>query len=168
MISNKVDGYIEPIVCNGDIYNYKMYMLYNGIEPCYLNNFPETASFASYFKRKMSCRNDEMLFANTYGLKAKYDDQDSMLSTITGLDNIDKSLVSLICACTNLDIQADLTIHIKDKDYPLVRTVDDKKYVSYNLTDLSDKGLSDDVLLDLSLDIENLKRTKILSQKRRY
>ena len=167
MKNNNVDGYIEPIVCNGDIYNYKMYMLYNGIEPCYLNNFPETASFASYFKRKMSCRNDEMLFADTYGLRAKYEDHDSMLSTITGLDNIDKSLIALICACTNLDIQANLTIHIKDKDYPLVRTIDGKDYVPYDQTDLSEKAVSDDMLLALSLDIENLKGTEKFNKKGR-
>ena len=154
-MANKVDGYLEPIICNGDVYNYKMYMLYNGIEPCYLNNFPNTSSFAKKFKSKISCTSDEMFYADHYGLWRKHGDADSMLSAITGLENIDKSLISLVCACKDSDIQADLTIHIREKDYPLVR-IDDNK------TDINN-----DMLLELSLELENLKGTEIFSKKRR-
>lgn len=155
MNKRTVDAYIEPIKVNSNILNYRMYMQYNGLDFCFLSNDSETANFASYFKRKMGHFTKETMLTDKYGIMTKNDNFDSVVAYITGIDNIDSSISSLIVTSMNLDIQSDLTVHIGEKDYPLVRDVDNKKY-TYN-DNLSKKGYDDDVLLNLSLEIDNLK-----------
>lgn len=155
MDNNIVDTYIKPIKVNGSILSYRMYMQYNGLDYCFLNDDSKTASFASYFKRKMGSFNDETMITDKYGIMTNSDSFDSVVAYITGIDNINESIVPLITTCMNLDIQSDLTIHIGEKDYPLVRNVDNEKYTSINY--LSKKGLDDDELLNLSLEIDKLK-----------
>ena len=155
MDKKTVDAYIEPIKVNSSILDYRMYMQYNGLDYCFLSNDNETASFASYFKRKMGHFTKETMLTDKYGIMTKNDNFDSVVAYITGIDNINDSIVPLITTCKNLDIQSDLTVHIGEKDYPLVRSVDNKKYISNDY--LSKKGLNDDELLNLSLEIDNLK-----------
>ena len=144
-----IDCYIEEVSANGILEEHKMYLDYNGIEACYLHQFPVTTEFAINFKNKLNCMNDEMIFTDNYGWKRQATDCDTVLSSITGLDNIDKSLISLIYACINPSIQANLTVYIADNEYKLVS--ENKK----NL--LSKKQINKDTLYELSLAIEKLK-----------
>ena len=164
-MKRKIDAYIEPIKINGEILNYRMYMHYNDVEYCFLSYNDEAANFASYFKRKLLCSSREMMFTDKYGIISRKDDFDSVLACVTGVEDIDRSIISIMNACMNLDIQSDLTYHLNGESYPLVRDVDDIKYKS--LDSFSKKGSSDDVLLDLSIELDGLKNTLDTKQKRR-
>lgn len=154
MNKNKVDAYIEPIKVNSSILNYRMYMQYNDLDYCFLSKDSETASFASYFKRKMGHLTDEVMLTDKYGIISKNDNLESVVAYITGIENIDNSIIPLITTCMNLDIQSDFTVHMGKKDYPLVRDIDNKKYTSTN--DLSKKGYDNEGLLNLSLELNKL------------
>ena len=159
----KIDAYIEPIKLYGDIINYRMYMHYNDIDYCFLHQDKEANDLASSFRKKLLHGNEEMMFTDKYGIGTKNNDSESVLGYVTGINDIDKSIVNIISACMDPDVQADLTVHLKGRNYPLVQEIDNK---SISVSD--EKELNCDVLFDLSTDINRLTtRSKFVIKKGR-
>ena len=168
MENEKVNAFIEPIKVNGEILNYRMYMNYNGIDYCFLNTNQEAANFASYFQRKLPCEIEGATFTDPYGLAGKICKEDSIVGYITGLDNIADSLIGLSGSCTNLDIQADLTVHLNGKAYKIVRNIDDIEDKDSIILPIDGKKVIDfNELLDLDLVIEELNKNENLIDKKR-
>ena len=161
---HSVDAYIkERDIVGPD--KYAMDLYYDGIKFDELHKTcnTNTAKFASHFKRKIPCEVDMMIFSNYSGILSQKENNNSVLARVIGLDNIDKSIIALLYTSTNLDVQSDLTIHLNDKDYPLVRTVDFENYLSADGYSL--KGYNSDIWLSMINDIEKLKTETI--KKRR-
>ena len=155
-----VDAYIEPIKVNGFIEDYKMYLAYNGVEPCYLYGCPEFAKFASYFKRKMGASTKGMTFTDYYGIRSSFNDFESVLYTVTGSDNLMRAINYIEDTCENLDIQSDLTIYLNGKEYPVVREVDGEEYKARDYFKYSKKGHNNKVYVDLAAEVYALKDNK--------
>ena len=163
---NTINTYIEPIKVGGDIYDYRMYMNYNDYDYCFLWNDDNAHKLAINIKKGMPCFALETTFTDQYGIINKKDNANSFVGYVTGTDNIDDSIVPIIHACMNPDIQADLTYHLNGKDYPIVRDIDHKDYLPLGFLGAGDKGVNEDILLDLTLEIKNLDSTLITEEKR--
>lgn len=158
MKERKVDAYIQESYINGER-EYNMWIHYNGVDFALLSRDREAGSFAQYFKRKMmpvTHNTEGMLFTDTSGWTISSGSNEALLAGVKGLENIDRSLMSLISASTNLDIQSDLIIHVGNEEFALVRTVDGKEYKPNDTLGLSKKGLSFGVLAKLDQKIASL------------
>ena len=155
LAKHSVDAYIREREIEGPD-KYAMDLYYDGIKFDELNkSYAYTKDFASHFKKRIPCEVDMMIYSNYSGLLSEKDNTHSVLARVIGLDNIDKSIIALLYTSTNLDIQSDLTVHLNDKDYPLVRTVD---YENYRTPDrCSLKGYSTDIWRSIINDIHELK-----------
>ena len=85
------------------------------------------------------------------GWRGTREDFNSVISLINGIDNIRKNLVSIVSGCTNLDIQADLVVHLNGSEYLLVSDVDNDKYRANDSLGISKKGYNPEVLLQLNI-----------------
>lgn len=169
MEKRKVNAFIEPIKVKGDILNYRMYMNYNGIDYCFVNTNKDVANFASYLQRKLPCKLKEATFTDSYGIASKNRTDSSIIGYVTGLSNISEAIIGIAEACTNLDIQADLTMHLNNQEYKIVRkTSEIESETRVNTILDGNKGIDFDELLRLDLDMEALSQNKnLLDQKRR-
>lgn len=168
MEKRKVNAFIEPIRVKGDILNYRMYMNYNDVAYCFVNTNQDVAHFAAYFQRKLPCDIKGTTFTDQYGIAGKVCKEDSIVGYVTGLENISNSLIGLSGSCTNLDIQADLTVHLNGKEYKIVRNIDEiKDKESIILPIDGKKGIDFDELLNLDLILEELNKNENLIDKKR-
>lgn len=157
-MSKKVDAYIEEEYVNGEV-NYNMWLHYNDVEFCFLYANPEAAAFASYFKNKLYSNDDGFTFTDSHGSTTSRSDYDSVLASVKGLDNIDRALMPIIGASTNLDIESDLIVHLNGEEFKLVGDADDKEYRPDS--SFSKKGLSFEVLGELDKRLKTLKTGSI-------
>lgn len=158
MKERRVDAYIQEAYNNGNR-EYNMWIHYNGVDFAFLYRNPEAGNFAQYFKRKMlPVTNDTegMMFTDTRGWSISQTSNEALLAGVKGLQNIDRALMSLISASTNLDIQSDLIVHVDGEQYSLVQTVDGKDYKANDTLGISRKGLSFSVLSELDQKIATL------------
>lgn len=158
MKNRKVDAYIEKSYINGKT-EYNMWLHYNGIDFAFLTQNPEAALFAQYIKRKMlpvTHSTEGLIFTTPGGWSIDKNSDEALLAGVKGIEAIDKSIMTLISGCTNLDIQSDLTIHIDDEEFGLVRNADGVTYKTNDMLGLSQKGLSFDILSKLDRKIASL------------
>ena len=161
-----VDAYIEERnIPRPD--NYKMYLSYDGVEFCYLHEDKNNsaAKFAANFSKRMHCETDRMNYTDFYGLLTDKDNNNSVLASVTNLANIDKAIIGLMFACMEYDIQADLTVHLHDKEYPIIRTVDGEYYRNADRNNI--KGYNTEIWDELANTIEELKTVPYKILKRR-
>ena len=164
-MERKIDGYIQPHFTNGK-QDYTMYLHYDGTEFCFLNKSEEAQNFAKYFKRKIKGSKEGFLYTDIHGWTKMESNPDSVLATITGIDNIKNALITLINASENLDIQSDLTVHINKNIYPLVRDVDDEHYFARDTMQFSKKGYDIDSLVAATEKLDQLEQVKNDSYKK--
>lgn len=150
----RIDVYVENIGSIGNESPWNLYFHYNNVEFCLLYQQPESATFAKYFKRKIHGDLPGAYYTDDHGWRKTKDDENSVLSRINGIDNIKADLYPIISACTNLDIQADLVVHLDGKEYVLVSDCSDHKYIANNPE--SKKGYNQDVLYQLDIDLDSL------------
>ena len=150
--NSKIDAYIKPMLHeeNNRRY-YKMYFVYNDIEYCYLFQNPEALNVATSF-RKVIPNLEGVTYTDQYGL---YGNKDTVLGTITELDNIKNSIIHITRACLNSKVPTDLTIHQKGISYDIVRDLDNTKYITNNEKS-NGKGYNLEKLQQLLDDIKNI------------
>lgn len=169
MENKKVNAFIEPIKVKGDILNYRMYMNYDGIDYCFLQNNQEALNTASSIQRKLTCDIKEATFTDSYGIASKKRTDNSVIGYVTGLSNISKAVIGIASACKDLDVQADFTIHLNNEEYKMVRetselTAEDKRNTVIDGT----KDIDFEEFFRLDMDMEELyQNNDLLDQKRR-
>lgn len=151
-MEKRIDAYVEQASTD-----YNMYFSYNDVEFNFLSVNPQATSLARSFKTKLPQAENVYTFTDTSGWVTTRENPNSVLSSIKGLNNIENSLHSIISASANLDIQSDLIVHIKNKEFQLVGNVDEN-YAPSDTLNLSKKGFSLDVLLQLEEEISTLKQ----------
>jgi len=145
--NKRIDVYVEY----GELYFY-----YNGVEFCMLYQNPEAAAFASYFKRKVYGDLPGARYTDYHGWRGTREDFNSVISLINGIDNIKNNLTSIVGGCTNLDIQADLVVHLNGREFILVSDVDNDKYRANDSLGMSKKGYNPEVLHQLNSALDSL------------
>ena len=163
-IGNRIDAYIEK---NCDDYN--IYFHYNGIDFAFLHTDTVTRNFAINFKWKYLNSNTRVInhtFTDDHGYTKEKRDYFTVLSSIKGIKQIDDSIVGIIVACVHPEVNSDLTIHLYDKEYPIVRNVDKKEYFPADILKTGTKGLSVEHLHEITRDLNQIKNNKNIQYKK--
>ena len=124
---NRIDAYIEE---NSNSYN--LYFHYNDIETPFLHKDIYARHLAINFKWQYLHSNSRVInhtFTDDHGKVKEKTDYYTMLSSIKGIKEIDDAIVGLVVASVHPEINSDLTIHLYDKEYPLVRNTDRIEYL---------------------------------------
>ena len=167
-IDNKVDAYLREYTTTDGENKCYMSFSYNGLDFAHLYKDQDARLFAIYYKWNYLQKNPDAYnhtFTDSEGNPSKKRDYTSVLSSIKGKEEIEEAMKVLIYACTRSNVQADLTVHYNDKEYPLVRDTDNEIYFPSDLLKVSKKGYSYGELKEFLNDIntikENTKSTQI-------
>lgn len=167
----KVDAYLRDYkISDESEIKYYLSFSYNGLDFSKLYQDKETELFAIDFKWKYLNGNyyaDKHTFTDNKGNPSTKRDYFSVISSIKGIEEIDDAVRDLVIACVNLEVQADLTIHYNDKEYPLVSDTDNKIYFPSDRLKVSKKGYSIEQLTELKKDIRNIKKESKNVQKKK-
>ena len=153
-INNRIDAYIEE---NSGTYN--IYFNYNNINSDSLYTDSNTRNFAINFKWKYLNSNPRInnhTFTDDHGSIKEKTNFFTVLSSVKGIKEIDDALVGLVVASVHPEINSDLTIHLNEKEYPLVRDTDRKEYFPADILKTGIKGLSVEHLHEITKDLNQL------------
>ena len=150
---NRIDAYIEK---NGD--DYDMYFQYNDLKYTSLYKDNHAKDLAIIFKTKYLKSNAKIInhgFTDDHGKEKDKVELTTVLSSIKGIKDIDNAITGLVMASVHPEVNSDLTIHLYDKEYPIVGKSDRKEFFSADILKTNDKGLSveqfDEITNDLNL-----------------
>lgn len=168
-IDNKVDAYIREYTTTDNEHKCYMSFSYNGLDFAHLYKDQDARLFAIYYKWNYLQKNPDAYnhtFTDSKGNPSKKRDYTSVLSSIKGEEEINDALKCLIYACTRSNVQADLTLHYNEKEYPLVRDTDNDIYFPSDLLKVSKKGYSYEQFTEVLEDINSIKESKSVQTKK--
>ena len=169
-IDNKVDAYLREYTTTDGEHKCYMSFSYNGLDYAHLYKDQDARLFAIYYKWNYLQKNPDAYnhtFTDSEGNPSKKRDYTSVLSSIKGKEEIEEAMKVLIYACTRSNVQADLTVHYNDKEYPLVRDTDNEIYFPSDLLKVSKKGYSYEQLTEILNDVNNIKERKEVVQSKK-
>lgn len=160
--NNKIDAYIEEYHKSTGELEYNLFFNYNGIDSSLIYKDKEAKIFAINFKWKYLNSNtkpNNHTYTDDHGWTKEKTELSSILSSIKGIKEIDDAIVALVVASVHPEINSDLTIHLNDKEYDLVRNADRIEYFSPDILKTGNKGFSKNELHEIDKDIRTLKES---------
>lgn len=154
MANKRIDAFIEK-----HNKEYHLYLHYNNLDFVFLYKDPEAEEFAIEFKWKYLVSNPPAFnhtFTDNRGWVKEKRDYKSLIASIKGIEHIDDAIANLVSTSLNLDIQSDLIFHLNEKEYEVVKDVDNEEYFAADTLKVSKKGISKDELHSLASDIKLL------------
>lgn len=169
-IDNKVDAYLREYTLKDGEKKCYLSFAYNGLDFAHLNEDEDARLFAIYYKWNYLQKNPDAFnhtFTDSEGKPSIKRHYTSILSSIKGIDEISDSIKGLIHACTRSNVQADLTLHYNEKEYPLVRDTDNDIYFPSDLLKVSKKGYSYEQLTEVLNELDSIKNPSIDVQNKK-
>lgn len=161
--NNKIDAYIEEFNDSTGNVDYKLYFEYNGLDSGIIHKDAQARNLAINFKWKYLNSNSKPLnhtYTDDHGWAKEKTEITSILSSVKGIKEIDEAIVGLVVASVHPEINSDLTIHLNDKEYNLVKDADRKEYLAPDILKTGCKGFSKDELHEIDKDLRVLKEAQ--------
>lgn len=164
--NNRIDAYIQK-----DSDDYCMYFTYNDIDFSSIYKDSYTKDFAIDFSKiylKTSSKFNNHNFTDDHGKTVlSIRTEDNILSSIKGIKEIDNALVRLIVASVHPAINSDLTIHLQNKKYELIKDEDRINHYKADILKSDSKGLSVDELHNIAKDLNSIKENEPIQYQKK-